>query len=78
MKLVLEEPTDDEAIFEVEKILDHRPDPLNLGKHEYQTKWKGYEKPTWEPERNFVERRCIRDYWRENNTQVPKRKRRRA
>lgn len=37
----------EEETYEVEKILNKR---LRLKKVQYQVKWKGYDKPTWEPE----------------------------
>jgi hypothetical protein len=62
LKLVYEDP-DSFLTYEVEKILDAR---RNLeGTWEYFTKWKNYsdDDNTWEPEDNFVERKCIVDYW---------------
>jgi hypothetical protein len=64
MKLVLEEPSDSPA-YEVETILEHEDDDSQPGKYLYYTKWKGYKKPTWEPEDMFIERGCIRKYWHE-------------
>jgi transposase InsO family protein len=51
-------PANDE--YEIVKLLDHRGTP---GNYEFKIQWKGYERPTWEPESNIVDTRCIRDYW---------------
>jgi transposase InsO family protein len=61
LKLVLDdfEATD---TYVVEKILNHRQGPG--GGMEYRVKWKGYKEETWEPQENFIERKCITDYWK--------------
>jgi len=61
LKLVLDDFESTEA-YEVEKILDHREEPGEGV--EYHVKWKGYKDTTWEPQRNFNERDCIKDYWK--------------
>ncbi|GJJ67916.1 hypothetical protein EMPS_00262 [Entomortierella parvispora] len=64
LKLVLED-LNTLPIFEIEYILDHRPHPSRKGEWEYKAKWAGYSKDdyTWEPEENFIEKQCIREYW---------------
>ncbi|KAG0034685.1 hypothetical protein BGZ83_004144, partial [Gryganskiella cystojenkinii] len=67
LKLVLDD-FEETTIYEVEKILDHREQPGEGV--EYLVKWKGYEKiedRTWEPPENFIERKCITDYWKNRN-----------
>jgi len=68
LKLVLED-INDLPVFEVEKILHHRPHPTKKGEWEYKAKWKGYTDKdcTWEPEENFIEKKCIREYWQKYN-----------
>jgi hypothetical protein len=61
LKLVLDDFEDTET-YEVEKILDHRDVPGEGV--EYYVSWKGYKERTWEPQKNFVERKCITDYWK--------------
>ncbi|KAF9553805.1 hypothetical protein EC968_010130, partial [Mortierella alpina] len=63
LKLVLDD-YDDNPTYEVEEILNHRNSSKGKGV-EYLVKWKGYssEFDTWEPEENFIERRCIQEYW---------------
>jgi hypothetical protein len=63
LKLVLDDFK--EQTYEIEKIIDHRPDSTQTGKFEYKVKWKGFseEENSWEPEDNFIERKCIRTYW---------------
>ncbi len=86
LKLVLDD-LEDVDIFEVETLVDHR-NSLTGGGVEYYVKWKGFppEANTWEPEGNFIERKCIHEYWTKRmpegnekpNSQVrkgPKRKR---
>ncbi|KAF9120044.1 hypothetical protein BG015_006172, partial [Linnemannia schmuckeri] len=62
LKLVYEDP-DSFLTYEVEKILDARR--TTEGTWEYFVKWKHYSDNdnTWEPEENFVERKCVTDYW---------------
>jgi hypothetical protein len=61
LKLVLDD-YDDTVAYEVEKIVDHRDLP---GEGiEYRVKWKGFKELTWEPQKNFIERKCISDYWK--------------
>ncbi|KFH62712.1 hypothetical protein MVEG_11239 [Podila verticillata NRRL 6337] len=67
LKLVLDD-FEETNIYEVEKILDHREQPGEGV--EYLVKWKGFEKTkdrTWEPPENFIERKCIVDYWKSRN-----------
>jgi len=61
LKLVLDdfETTD---TYVVDKILNHREVPG--GGMEYRVSWKGYKERTWEPQDNFIERKCITDYWK--------------
>jgi hypothetical protein len=71
LKLVLEDIENQLPIFEIEKILAHRPHPTKRGEWEYRAKWTGYAEKdsTWEPEENFIEKKCIRDYWKKYNEQ---------
>lgn len=62
LKLVLDD-LDDLPIYEVERISKHRASKDKPDSWEYRTHWKGYLKPTWEPEQHFIEQQCIRDYW---------------
>lgn len=64
LKLVLED-FEETPTYEVEKILHHKAHPTERGKWLYRTKWRGYsdKECTWEPEENFIEKQCIRDYW---------------
>ena len=60
---------DDIDVYEVESLMDHRNSSVGEGV-EYFVKWKGFppEANTWEPERNFIERKCISEYWKERNS----------
>lgn len=53
---------EDTTTYEVEKILNHREEPGEGV--EYYVQWKGYKERTWEPQENFIERKCITDYWK--------------
>jgi hypothetical protein len=57
----------DEPVFDIDLIIDHRGKP---GQYEYLIKWKGYsdEDNTWEPAVNFIDDKCIQDYWKSQNT----------
>ena len=48
-------------VFRVEKVLSHRGTP---GHYDYYTKWVGYPEPTWNPDSNFLDDQCIKDYWK--------------
>jgi hypothetical protein len=63
LKLVLDDFEETDT-YEVDKILDHRQEP-GEGMM-YLVSWKGYgvKDRTWEPQENFVERKCISDYWK--------------
>jgi len=52
---------DQESIYEVDKLLDHR---TKNGVNEYRVLWKGYSEAdaTWEPESNFMDHEIIRKY----------------
>ncbi|KAG0349421.1 hypothetical protein BGZ54_004375, partial [Gamsiella multidivaricata] len=67
LKLVLDDY--DDTTYEVEEILEHRDD--SEGGVEYFVSWKGYTERTWEPEENFVERKCITDYWKSRDLPGP-------
>ncbi|RNA13264.1 hypothetical protein BpHYR1_030149 [Brachionus plicatilis] len=57
----------DEAIFEVEKIINHR---LNKNKkYEFLVKWKNYslKHNSWEPMDSFLGKKPIEDYWSKLN-----------
>jgi len=71
LKLVLEDVANQLPVFEIENILAHRPHPTKEGEWEYRAKWTGYsdKDSTWEPEENFIEKKCIRDYWKKYNEQ---------
>ena len=53
----------DEPTYEVESVIDHRGNP---GQYEYFVKWKNYndEHNSWEPAVNFLDDKCIQDYWK--------------
>lgn len=53
----------DNLIYEIEQILDHRGEP---GQYEYLVKWKNYDasQNTWEKASNFLDDACIRNYWK--------------
>jgi hypothetical protein len=53
----------DEPTYEVESIINHRGNP---GQYEYLVKWKNYsdENNSWEPAVNFLDDKCIQDYWK--------------
>jgi hypothetical protein len=61
LKLVLDD-YEETVTYEVEKILAHRDVPGEGV--EYHVKWKGFKELTWEPQKNFIERKCISDYWK--------------
>lgn len=44
-------PIEDNQIYEVEKILEHKVG--KNGKNRYFVKWLGYDEPTWEPQDNL-------------------------
>jgi hypothetical protein len=69
LKLVLED-FEESPTYEVEKIIHHKAHPAEPGKWLYRTKWRGYsdKECTWEPEENFVEKQCIREYWNKLGT----------
>jgi hypothetical protein len=56
-------PNAEQEAYEIERIVAHRGTP---GHFEFLTKWKNYSdsESTWEPETNFLDDQCIRDYWR--------------
>ena len=53
-----------EEEYEVEKILDAR---TKNGKLEYQVKWTGYQRPTWEPEDALQNVMALDEYLAEKN-----------
>jgi predicted aspartyl protease len=69
LKMVIGDEDNQFPVYDVETILDHRPHPTKEGEWEYRTKWEGYSDKhcTWEPEENFIEKKCIRDYWKKYN-----------
>ncbi|KAL9549335.1 hypothetical protein MBANPS3_005255 [Mucor bainieri] len=62
-KKVQEEEED--AVYEVETIIDHRRSEKNPNLVEYLIKWKDYapEYNTWEKERNVYSKDLINSYW---------------
>ena len=61
---------DDEPEYEVENIISHVVDD---GVTFYEVKWKGYKKPTWEPETNLVGcDELLADYKKAHVKQQPK------
>ena len=65
LKLISEKAREkdcEDAIYEVEKITDHRGEP---GRYEYKVVWKYFDDTTWEPEEHFYDVTMIRNYWRE-------------
>lgn len=63
LKLVLDD-FEATVTYEVKEILDHRES--TEGGMEYLVSWKGYgvKDQTWEPQDNFIERKCLHDYWK--------------
>ncbi|KAF8920928.1 hypothetical protein BGZ58_004231, partial [Dissophora ornata] len=61
LKLVLDD-FEGTYTYVVDKIFDHREEPGEG--MEYYVSWKGYKEKTWEPQENFIERKCISDYWK--------------
>ena len=57
---VVEKALDKEQAYEVEKIVGHRG---GVNDREYQIKWKGYDKLSWEWREMFNEVKIIEDYW---------------
>jgi hypothetical protein len=54
----------DQPIYEVQRILDHRGSP---GSYEYLVHWTGYDDPadnTWEPASSFFDHSVIEFYWK--------------
>ena len=47
--------------YEVESVLGHRGSP---GAYEYRVKWKHYNERTWVPASQFLDDKCIKDYWK--------------
>ena len=68
LKLVSKKPRkqDKEAVYIIEKILNHRGEP---GTYEYYTKFKSYRTPEWIPEENFQDTALISDYWKSERPQ---------
>ncbi|KAG2193459.1 hypothetical protein INT46_007727 [Mucor plumbeus] len=81
---------EEDAIYEVEKIVGHRRSKNNHSMVEYLIKWKDYapEFNTWEKERNVYSKGLVNSYWasqpytlsqfkkktHENNSSVPKKR----
>ena len=61
-----EEVANNNNVFVVEKILDHK---FENGDLFYLVKWKGESNAqnTWEPQDNFIDTQCIRNYWKHLN-----------
>jgi hypothetical protein len=59
---VVKLPDEDERVYEVEKILNHKEN--ELGELQYFVKWKGYPSyyNSWEPVDRFIDQECIRLY----------------
>ena len=57
---VVKKALDKEQAYEVEKIVGHRG---GVNDREYQIKWKGYDKLSWEQREMFNEVKIIEDYW---------------
>ena len=64
--------TDQDNLYRVEKIIDHKKDSKN--KDFYLVKWEKYSSKhnTWEPAENFIDKNVIKKYWEKVN---PKTKR---
>lgn len=56
---------DEDAIYEVDKIIDHRI--VDGHRLEYKVKWKGYplDQASWEEENNIIDTNCIHLYFKE-------------
>ncbi len=50
--------------YEENKIINHRGE---AGAYEYLVDWRGYAESdrSWEPEKNFLDTKCIEQYWRD-------------
>lgn len=48
--------------WNIDSLLDHRGAE---GSREYLVRWEGYgqEHDSWTPEANFLDHKCIEDYW---------------
>jgi hypothetical protein len=57
-KSVFEEVKEDK-FYEFERILDHRK--VKNG-YEFSVKWKNYGEKSWEPSKNFVDRKVVENY----------------
>src|SRR5690606_33825695 len=70
MKLIDRDPIEDEKVFEIEAIIDHRREGSVV---EYLVKWKGYDSShnTWEPYENFVDPSAIDKYWKRRDQVKP-------
>jgi hypothetical protein len=54
-----------EEVYTVERILCHKPAGARKAHTLYLVKWQGYseEECTWEPERNFIDKAVIPNYF---------------
>ena len=69
IKLISEDgirPEENNHIFEIQAILNHRGEEPN---HEYLVRWKGYDSSydTWEPPAMFDSKEVIETYWSRRN-----------
>ena len=60
LKLLSKRQLSNNNIYEVQSIVNHRGE---AGNYEYETKWKGYNEITWEPQSNFLDDGVIKKYW---------------
>jgi hypothetical protein len=67
------QPPDAKKEYVIEKILDHR-ESKDEGGLEYLVQWKGYKKPTWCHERDFVDVAVIDAYFKKKyaDTTLPR------
>ena len=54
--LPIEEEPD---VYEVEEIIESRKAGRST---QYLVKWKGYDEPTWEPQKNILDKNLIKDF----------------
>lgn len=63
-----------DELYVIDRIVAHKE--IRPGVYKYKVRWKGYDEAddTWEPEKNFTQRKTILDYWKQLGEQ-PKPKR---
>ncbi|CDH55616.1 predicted protein [Lichtheimia corymbifera JMRC:FSU:9682] len=68
---------EEEGVYEVERIVDHRMSRRYPGTKEYLIKWKNYDEDsnTWENEKNVFSEELMKKYWDEKNKERKDKKR---